>query len=83
MKLSDEFIADQDNDSSEPNNCAAAAYAGAGSGWWFASCGDINLNGLNYGFDKETNNAMHYYWFTNSRESLKSASMAIMRADIS
>ena len=83
MKLSDEFVTDQDNDAYEPLHCAQNPRYGAGSGWWFASCGDINLNGLNYGYAKENNNAMYYYWFGSKHESLKSASMSIMRADVS
>ncbi len=35
---------DRDNDQSKKGHCAKKY----GSGWWFASCGVSNLNGVNY-----------------------------------
>ena len=72
---------DRDNDEWS-NNCASSSSHGAGSGWWFRNCLNVNPNGLNYGHAKGTNAAMVWWYWGNKYESLKTITMAIRRADI-
>jgi len=72
---------DKDNDK-WGSNCASDPGQGAGSGWWFKACRNVNPNGLNYGHAKTTSVAMVWYYWGNKYESLKTITMAIRRADI-
>ena len=64
------------------DNCASNSVQGAGSGWWFKSCLDVNLNGVNHGHAKKARASMVWYQWGNKLESLKTITMAIRRADI-
>ena len=53
-----------------------------GGGWWFNKCGYTNLNGYNYGHAKISSESMNWYKFGNTRESLKTITMAIRPIEI-
>lgn len=66
---------DQDNDTGSGRNCAAE-YMGA---WWYKSCHDTHLNGLNYGPSETVKSSAGIVWgrFGGHSISLKSVQMAI------
>ena len=73
---------DRDNDKHSSLNCASSSGNGAGSGWWFNACLNVNPNGLNHGHAKMSYVSMVWYYWGNKGECLKTITMAIRRADI-